>query len=189
MATTRVITRTDERFDVVNVVGQRLRERRRELGLTLAEVGAAAEISVGHCSAIEKGGTLPSLPVLARLAHALDLTLAEVLREFPGPRVAHGRLGNGPGPARLVPTSSRLAITSVRQRARETAPPPFPLTGDDVFVFVHRGSVGVEVNGDRHELAAGDSIHCHAPRAITCTAGGDGAATLWVSRAPRARET
>ena len=182
-------TQTEERFDVVNVVGQRLRERRRELRLTLAEVAAAAEISVGHCSAIEKGGTLPSLAVLARLAHALDLTLAEVLRESPGPRVAHGRIGSEAGPARLVPGASRLAITSVRQRAHETVPPPFALTGDDVFVFVHRGSVEVAVNDDRHELAAGDSIHCHAPRAITCTAGGDGAGTLWVSRAPRPRES
>jgi quercetin dioxygenase-like cupin family protein len=112
-----------------------------------------------------------------------------VLRESPGPRVAHGRIGSEAGPARLVPGASRLAITSVRQRAHETVPPPFALTGDDVFVFVHRGSVEVAVNDDRHELAAGDSIHCHAPRAITCTAGGDGAGTLWVSRAPRPRES
>ena len=55
----------------MNVLGQRLRERRRELGLTLAEVAAAADISVGHSSAIEKGNTFPSLSVLARLAHAL----------------------------------------------------------------------------------------------------------------------
>ena len=33
---------TEESFDLVNVVGKRLRERRRELGLTLAEVAADA---------------------------------------------------------------------------------------------------------------------------------------------------
>ena len=43
---------TEESFDLVNVVGKRLRERRRDLGLTLAEVAAAADISVGHSSAI-----------------------------------------------------------------------------------------------------------------------------------------
>ena len=83
--------RPDAGFDLVNVLGQRLRERRRELGLTLAEVAAEAGISVGHSSAIEKGNTLPSLSVLARLAHALQLTLAEVLRASPGPRIARGR--------------------------------------------------------------------------------------------------
>jgi transcriptional regulator with XRE-family HTH domain len=177
--------RTEERFDVVNVLGQRLRERRRELGLTLADVAAAADISVGHSSAIEKGSTLPSLPVLARFAHALDLTLAEVLRASPDPPLARGRAGET---AALAPPTSRIAITYVREPGGTTAGAPFPLTGDDVFVFVHDGAITIEVNDDRHELAAGDSIHCHAPQTIGWTPSAGGAGTLWVARAPRSRD-
>ena len=105
--------RPDAGFDLVNVLGQRLRERRRELGLTLAEVAAAADISVGHSSAIEKGNTLPSLSVLARLAHALQLTLAEVLRASPGPRIAHGRIASTPGTSELA-AAGRESRSSTR---------------------------------------------------------------------------
>ena len=178
-------TRAEESFAVVDVLGQRLRGRRRELGLTLAEVSVAADISVGHCSAIEKGSTLPSLPVLARLAHALGLTLADVLRASPSPRIAHGRLDPEPGHARLAPGGSRIEITYARKTARKTAAPPFQLGGDDVFVFVSEGTIEIEVNDDRHELGAGDSIHCHAPRSIAWRPVAAAAGTVWVMRAPR----
>lgn len=178
-------TRTEETFAVVDVLGQRLRDRRRELGLTLAEVAAAADISVGHSSAIEKGSTLPSLPVLARLAHALGLTLAEVLRESPTPRIAHGHVE--PRTQQLVPAGSRVRVVYVWEPAGVRAAPPFPLAGDDVFVFVHEGAVEIQVGSDRHGLAAGDSIHCHAPATIAWTPAGAGAGTVWVTRAPRQR--
>jgi transcriptional regulator with XRE-family HTH domain len=182
-------TPTVETFAVVDVLGQRLRERRRELGLTLAEVAAAAEISVGHSSAIEKGNTLPSLPVLARLAHALGLTLADVLRASPGPRIAHGHVEAEQQAERLSPRGSTVQISYAWEPAGVTSAPPFPLTGDDVFVFVHEGAIEIEVNDDRHELAAGDSIHCHAPRAIAWTPAPGGAGTIWVERASRARDS
>lgn len=182
-------TRTEESLAVVDVLGRRLRERRRELGLTLAEVAAAAEISVGHSSAIEKGTTVPSLPVLARVAHALGLTLADVLRASPGPRITHGHVEPDAGAERLTPSSSRVQITYVHGTAGESAGPPFPLAGGDVFVFVHEGAIAIEVNEDRHELVAGDSIHCHAPRSISWTPAGGPAGTIWVARAPRVRAT
>jgi len=180
-----VAPRSEEGSELINVLGRRLRERRRELGLTLADVAAAADISVGHSSAIEKGTTLPSLPVLARLAHALGLTLAEVLRESPGPRVAHGRIGEQ---EMLVSSGSRIHVAYRWQPAGASSPLPLDRSGDDVFVFVHEGSIAIEVDDDRYELEAGDSIHCQAPREIVCTAGEGGAGTLWVTKAQRARE-
>jgi transcriptional regulator with XRE-family HTH domain len=181
--------RAEESVDPLNLLGRRLRERRRELGLTLAEVAAAAGISVGHSSSIEKGTTLPSLPVLARVAHALDLTLAEVLRASPSPRIAHGKIAPTPGTSRLVSSGSRIQIAYLWQPAGTSSSPPFPLSGDDIFVFVHTGAVEIKVNEDRHELAGGDSIHCHAPRAIVLSASSSaGAGTVWVTRTPRSRE-
>jgi transcriptional regulator with XRE-family HTH domain len=179
-----VTPRSEEGFDLVNVLGRRLRERRRELGLTLADVAAAADISVGHSSAIEKGTTLPSLSVLARLAHALDLTLAEVLRESPSPRIAHGRIGEQASSEVLVSSGSRIRVTYSRHEAGADSP-PLVGTGDDVFIFVFEGAIAVDVDRDRHELGTGDSIHCHAPAAIAWTAGPRGAVTLWVTKARR----
>ena len=61
-------------------VGARLRKRRSELGRTLAEVAGEADVSVSYLSAVEHGGSVPSLPVLARITHALDVPIADVLR-------------------------------------------------------------------------------------------------------------
>lgn len=181
-----VASQSEEGFDLVNVLGRRLRDRRRELGLTLAEVAGAADISVGHSSAIEKGTTLPSLPVLARLAHVLGLTLADVLRESPSPRIAHGRIGERANSEILVSAGSRIRV-AYRRNEPGAASPALTRSGDDVFIFVYEGSIAVEVDGDRHDLVEGDSIHCHAPAAMACTAGPRGAVTLWVTKASRER--
>jgi transcriptional regulator with XRE-family HTH domain len=181
--------RTHAGVDPLNLLGLRLRERRRELGLTLAEVAAAAGISVGHSSSIEKGTTLPSLAVLARVAHALDLTLAEVLRASPAAKIARGKVGASLERSQLVGAASRVQVWYVRERSGVSAPAPFPLAGDDLFVFVHLGAIEIEVNDVRHSLSEGDSIHCHEPRSISWTASSAGeAATLWVSRGARPRE-
>jgi len=184
-----IAQRIHESVDPLNLLGRRLRERRRELGLTLAEVAAAAGISVGHSSSIEKGTTLPSLPVLARVAHSLDLTLAEVLRASSAARIARGRVGASPGSAQLVGAGSRVQVWYVRESPGVSASAPFPLAGDDLFVFVHVGEIEVEVNDVRHCLSEGDSIHCQAPRSIAwkATSGGE-AATVWVSRGARPRD-
>jgi transcriptional regulator with XRE-family HTH domain len=178
--------RTQATVDPLNLLGRRLREQRRELGLTLAEVAAAAGISVGHSSSIEKGTTLPSLPVLARVAHALDLTLAEVLRASPAAGIARGTVGGSPDRAQLVGAGSRVQVWYVRERSGVSASAPFPLAGDDLFVFVHAGEIEIAVNDVRHSLSEGDSIHCHGPRSISWTATSTlDAATLWVSRGAR----
>jgi len=179
----------DESVELGNLLGRRLRDRRRELGRTLADLGSAAGISVGHASSIEKGTSLPSLPVLARIAHALELTLAEVLRASASPRIAEGRIDAPPDSARLSPDGSRIQIVRDHLPGGSAGSPPFPLAGDDVFVFVHGGAVAIEVNAEQHELLAGDSIHCRAPRALGWhTASSAGATVIWVARAgPAAR--
>ncbi|HVV59650.1 MAG TPA: XRE family transcriptional regulator [Gaiellaceae bacterium] len=173
----------DASVDLGNLLGRRLRDRRRELGLTLADLGAAAGISVGHASSIEKGASLPSLPVLARVAHALELTLADVLRASVSPRIVEGRIDDRPPVAQLSPEGARIRIVRARLRPGTSAAPPVDVGGEhDVFVFVHDGAVEIEVNDDeRHELGPGDSIHCHSPRTIAWRAGAAGATAVWVA--------
>jgi transcriptional regulator with XRE-family HTH domain len=175
-----------QNLDLGNLLGRRLRERRRELGLTLADVAAAAGISVGHSSSIEKGTTLPSLHVLARFAHVLDLTLAEVLRASPSATIAHGRIEAKTGTARLVGAGSRIQVAHTWQPTDAAGGFPFSLIGEDVFAFVDNGTVEIQVNGTRHELDRGDSIHCHAPRTVAWTATSrPGAGIVWVAGALR----
>ena len=66
-------------------LGDRIRQRRDDTGLSAAELARRAGISKGYLSEIESGNTVrPSADVLYRLATALGTTIADLLdREIP----------------------------------------------------------------------------------------------------------
>jgi transcriptional regulator with XRE-family HTH domain len=63
------------------LLGDVLRGRRTELGMTLREVSGAARVSLGYISEIERGQKEASSELLASLCDALEMPLSEVLRE------------------------------------------------------------------------------------------------------------
>ena len=63
------------------LLGDVLRERRVQRGLTLREVSAQARVSLGYISEIERGQKEASSELLASLCGALDTPLSEVLRD------------------------------------------------------------------------------------------------------------
>ena len=63
------------------LVGETLRARRAERGLTLREVSGKARVSLGYISEIERGQKETSSELLAALAEALDVPLSAVLRD------------------------------------------------------------------------------------------------------------
>ena len=63
------------------LLGDVLRERRREQGRTLREVSSAARVSLGYLSEVERGQKEASSELLASLCLALDAPLSDVLRE------------------------------------------------------------------------------------------------------------
>ena len=66
------------------VVGDVLRDERRQQERTLADVAAAAAVSLPYLSEIERGTKEVSSDLLAAVAGALDLTLVEVLERCVG---------------------------------------------------------------------------------------------------------
>ena len=62
------------------LLGDVLRERRLDQGLTLRQVSAEARVSLGYISEIERGQKEASSELLASLCHALDMPLSDVLR-------------------------------------------------------------------------------------------------------------
>jgi transcriptional regulator with XRE-family HTH domain len=75
--------------DVTRVVGDRLHALRLEAELSVQEVGALAGMHPVRVRYYEGGGTI-TLPVLARLAHALDLDVIDLVWDLrhppPAPR-------------------------------------------------------------------------------------------------------
>ena len=63
------------------LVGDVLRRHRQRQGRTLREVSAAARVSLGYLSEVERGRKEASSELLASICGALDISLAEVLRE------------------------------------------------------------------------------------------------------------
>jgi transcriptional regulator with XRE-family HTH domain len=164
------------------LLSERVRERRLELGKKLAEVAAAADVSTGYLSAIENGGSLPSLPVLARLSHALELSLAEMLRTSASARLARGRVNDALGSKRLAAEGSDLQIVRLAGKPDSSGLAPIELGETDVFLFVYSGCLTVAVDGVEFELAPGDALQCDRPRTVEWrVTGSERAVTLWAA--------
>ena len=62
-------------------LGLRLRRRRKELGLTLAQLSRLADTGTSTIHGIERGRTAPRLDTLLRLSAALDMPIADIIGE------------------------------------------------------------------------------------------------------------
>jgi len=61
-------------------VGQRVREIRKQRGLTLKEVAEATGLSLTYLSDVERERTQPSLKTLQRIAGGLNVTTTDLMR-------------------------------------------------------------------------------------------------------------
>src|SRR3954453_21487545 len=66
------------------LIGDALRRERQHQGRTLRDVSAAAQVSLGYLSEVERGRKEASSELLAAICTALDVSLADVLREVSG---------------------------------------------------------------------------------------------------------
>ena len=64
-------------------LGQRLRDRRKELGKTQQQVAEEASLTVGFISQIERGISTPSLASLYNVAKALESTVDQFVSAAP----------------------------------------------------------------------------------------------------------
>lgn len=148
-------------------LGQRLRDRRLALDLTLKDVADASNLSVGFISQIERGITTPSLTSLVNVARALGAQVNDFLvqpkvtapttRHAERPHYALG--GNSLVYERLSSSFPGNILSSVIIHE----PPGFrsePMSheGEEIF-FILEGAMTIEIDGERSILEAGDSIH------------------------------
>jgi transcriptional regulator with XRE-family HTH domain len=69
---------------VRRLLGDVLRQRRLDQGRTLRDVSAAARVSLGYISEIERGQKEASSECLAAICAALEVPLSEVLAQVSG---------------------------------------------------------------------------------------------------------
>lgn len=139
-------------------VGANLSARRIELGKSLRGTAAEAEVSPSHLSDIEKGHSQVSLPVLLRLVRALDLTVSELLPRIGGNQAAVGSINYIDQPREVISHPElELCVEHRNVGVEETVEIANPSLAD-LHVHVLEGEVATAAAGERHILAAGDSL-------------------------------
>jgi transcriptional regulator with XRE-family HTH domain len=92
-----------------NGIGDRLKEYRKGLGMSQADLARKSSVSAAYVSELESGlGKRPSGEILLRLANALEVTIADLLGQDIRP-------GNGDPP---VPDPSLLEFARERRLPR-----------------------------------------------------------------------
>jgi len=67
---------------LAEAIGAQVREYRKQLKMTVADIAKQAELSPGMLSKIERGITSPSLNTLAAIAHALNVPVTAFFRKY-----------------------------------------------------------------------------------------------------------
>jgi len=131
--------------EVCRVVGERVRELRLAMGMSLERLAAEAGLSLGMVSKIENGQTSPSLSTLTALANAADVPLTALFRGLDeehdavivppgaGLRIAHEGDDSG---------RSYRDLGALRGPRREIEPVLITITEpDEVFPLFQHGGV------------------------------------------------
>jgi transcriptional regulator with XRE-family HTH domain len=153
------------------VVGSRIRALREAMDLSLRDLAGRSGVSAPMLSQVERGTTSPTLAVAARIAAGLDLSLSQLLRLDEDGHVVVVRRGQRrkrrrgghrveeltpPLPGQRADVSlHRLGPGAVTGGADD---PPIHEPGSRETAVVLEGSATLAVDGQRHELQAGDSV-------------------------------
>jgi transcriptional regulator with XRE-family HTH domain len=162
-------------------VGERLRERRKEMGISVRELARRVAVSPSLISQVENGKTSPSVGTLYAIVSEMDLSLDEV---FSGSLDPSRRAGNGtrdalPSPVVTEQERKEISLGSGVKWQRLTrsadpnvdflhviyAPGSASCAPDHLmrhvgkeYGFVISGRLEVTVGFDAYELGPGDSI-------------------------------
>ncbi|MBO0829872.1 MAG: cupin domain-containing protein [Streptosporangiales bacterium] len=151
-----------------DAVGGRIRELRQQRGLTVRGLAGDTGLSVGLISQVERGLTDPSLETLRRIGQALEVPIFGL---FGGPKDQQAAVVRKKSRMRVSSPHSGVTYTRISKGAGRiemlegTLDPggassavPWSHPSEEC-VLVAKGRLVVEVGGERHALAPGDSCY------------------------------
>lgn len=154
-------------------VGPRIREFRRQRGLTLRSLAASSGLSIGFLSQVERGISSIGLTALASVANALGRSVAEFFGDTPAaaPMPGHFTLTRGEDAAtQYVSGQQTYRMLSDRGAGLVLEPMVVHIApggrrenayghAGEEFAYVISGELLYEVDGVEHRLHPGDSVH------------------------------
>lgn len=160
--------------DVIIQISNKIKEKRKEKGITIQELANKAEVSKGLISQIENNRTIPSLLVLVNIIRSLNLDMNEFFKE-----IGHGRdnarvvikrkeayrpfekeTAKGFIYKRIMTRDIRnfpidIVLLQLKKNARRTA---IVKTDAYEYKYIIRGTVEYTINDQKYVLHEGDSL-------------------------------
>jgi transcriptional regulator with XRE-family HTH domain len=152
-------------------VGARIKALREAMGLSLRDLAERSGVSAPMLSQVERGETSPTLAVAGRIATGLELSLSQLLRLDENGHVVVTRAAarrtrrhRGHSVEELSPPlPGQRADVSAHTLAPGAATggpddPPMHEPGSRETAVILEGSIDLFIDGERHRLAADDSV-------------------------------
>jgi XRE family transcriptional regulator, regulator of sulfur utilization len=154
-------------------IGPRVRALREAMDLSLRDLAERSGVSAPMLSQVERGETSPTLQVASRIAAGLELRLSQLLRldesgtvtivradeRRHGGSPEHGHafeVLTAPLPGQRAELSRHTLTTGARTGG--AGDPPIHEPGSREIALVEHGSVVLDIDGERHDLGAGDCV-------------------------------
>jgi transcriptional regulator with XRE-family HTH domain len=173
-------------------LGARMKDLRRERGLTLEELAEHSGVSRAMISKVERGEKNPTLVVAAKVAEGLGVTLSELLgveerrevvvvpRER---RMVMRDPETGFERQLLSPAFGGRGIEFVRNVVPEgSTSGEFPphRRGVEEYVVVEKGCLRAVIGGEKHLLEEGDALYFEADASHRFDNAGDGECSYYL---------
>jgi transcriptional regulator with XRE-family HTH domain len=150
---------------LVRQLGETIRQRRRDLGLTLVEVAGRTGLSHPFLSQVERGLARPSMRSLTAVAAALQTT-AQALLALPESapisvvrhEVAQSVVESPGGTVRSLVRGERAMLPVEFTGAPREFQEYFVHDGEE-FLYVVLGTIEVDIEGELSTLGPGDSLY------------------------------
>lgn len=153
------------------MLGSKIRERRKQLGLSLKELGDRTDLTLGFLSQVEREIAEPSITSLRKIAEALDVAvfyfLVDDLKTNPVVRKGQGKSLIFPHSHMkyelLSPDLNRQMemFKAVLEPGAVTCEEPLSHQGEEV-IYVLQGTMWIKIGEDEYTLNEGDTIYYYA---------------------------
>ena len=174
-------------------VSTRLRDLRKQNGLTQQELADRAELTKGFISQLEQGQVTPSLVTLLDLIECLGTTPADFFKATGGEKIVFGDRDyfekiddDGNRTEWLVPSaqSNQMEPVLVTVQPHTSLPVDDPHNGEE-FGYVLSGRIALYRQETRFDVRAGESFYYEADRPHRIeNPGSRPARLLWVTTPP-----
>ena len=174
-------------------VGTKLRDLRKQNGLTQQELADRAELTKGFISQLEQGQVTPSLTTLFDLIECLGTTPADFFKGSGTEKVVFAEKDafekideNGNSTVWIVPSaqSNQMEPVLVTLQPHTALPTDDPHNGEE-FGYVLSGRIALYRQETRFDVKAGESFYFEADKPHRIENPGSRAARLlWISTPP-----